>query len=91
LTLLGNLEELEGVLVNAGALAVARCKVIQNRALVRIGPGVPLEGDLATGRDSRVQLGVGGASVARDIGASKGVGGNESKVGSSVGPRDTVL
>jgi hypothetical protein len=46
------LEELEALLLSGRAVARALGKVVQNRSMVRLGPGVPLEGHVTAGGDS---------------------------------------
>ena len=46
------LEELEALLLSSAAVAIALGQVVQNGAVVRLGPGVPLELDGATSGDS---------------------------------------
>jgi hypothetical protein len=67
LTPLSNLEKPQRVLIDCGALAVARSKVVNDGALVRVGPGVPPQGDFAAGGNRGVELGVRRVSVANDI------------------------
>jgi hypothetical protein len=52
-----NLEELEGLLVDGGAVITSALgEVVDDGTVVRLGPGVPLELDLATSGD-RGELG----------------------------------
>lgn len=88
-TLLADLEELEGLLVDGLAAAgAAGGEVVEDGALVGLGPGVPLEEDAVTGGDTGVTLGVLGILVADDVGGSEGLGADEAVVGGSVGPTD---
>lgn len=45
------LEELEALLLSSAAVAIALGQVVQDRAVVRLGPGVPAEGDVAASLD----------------------------------------
>ncbi|CRK28558.1 hypothetical protein BN1723_014141, partial [Verticillium longisporum] len=86
---LGDLEELERGLVDGGAVtAAARGEVVDDGTLVGLGPGVPLEEDLATGGDDGGALGVGGAAVAGNVAGAEGGGGDEAVVKSGGGPAD---
>lgn len=77
-----DLEELEGGLVNglaAGGAAVG--EVVDHRTVVRLGPGVPLDGNLVTGLDNGMALGVGRVAVADDIGRGESIGSDKAVVG----------
>jgi len=84
---LGNLEELElGLVDRLAAGAAAASEVVDDRAVVRLGPGVPLDVDRVTGLDDRVTLGVRGRFVADDIGVRVVLGAHEAVVSVSGRP-----
>jgi len=57
---LANLEELKRVLVDGFAVSATTIwKIVNNRAPVALGPRIPLEGDIVTGSDDSIALGVG--------------------------------
>ncbi|KAI6754104.1 hypothetical protein HG530_013280 [Fusarium avenaceum] len=89
---LGDLEELEVGLVDLGAaIGTARSEVVDDGTLVRLGPGVPLDGDLLTGLDAGGLDSVLGALVADDVGVTEGGGLNEAVVGVGGEPSDELL
>lgn len=89
---LGDLEELEVGLVDLGAaIGTARSEVVDDGTLVRLGPGVPLDGDLLTGLDTGGLDGVLGALVADDVGVTEGGGLNEAVVGVGGEPSNELL
>jgi hypothetical protein len=91
-TSLGDLEELEVGLVDLGAATgTASSEVVDDGTLVRLGPGVPLDGDLLTGLDLGGLDGVLGALVADDVGVTEGGGLNEAVVGVGGEPSDELL
>ena len=55
------LEELEALLLSLGAVALALGKVVQDGAVVRLGPGVPGEGEVAASVD--LDRGLAGSSL----------------------------
>lgn len=75
-----NLDELKGLLVDGGAVIAAVGKVGDDGALVRVGPGGPLNVDVLTGSNSGVGLSVGSTLVADDVGVGVGRGGDEAVV-----------
>jgi hypothetical protein len=91
-TSLSNLEELEAGLVNLGtAIGTARSEVVDDGTLVRLGPGVPLDGDLLAGLDLGGLDSVLGAAVADDVGITEGRGLNETVVGVGGEPGGELL
>lgn len=91
LALLLDLEPLEGVLVGVGAVAAAVGEVVDDGAVVALGPCVPLQLNIGASSDGGALLGTGGAEVAADIIALELVGRDEAQVGGPVGPGDTAL
>ncbi|GJC98596.1 hypothetical protein ColKHC_07422 [Colletotrichum higginsianum] len=85
-TSLLDLEELERGLVDGGAVVTARGEVVDDGALVGLGPGVPEDLELVTGGNLGGQGSVLGVAVADDVGTSVGRGGDETVVGGAVGP-----
>lgn len=73
-TLLGDLEELEVGLGGAGAVSGALGEIVDERTLVRLGPGVPLDGDRLSGGDRDAGLSGSGGLVADDVGLTSSVG-----------------
>lgn len=89
--LLLDLDELERGLVHGGRV-VRRCKVVNNRAVVRLGPGVPGSSDRAASSDGGVvEHTVLGALVADDVGVRVGAGGDEAVVRRGGGPGNEVV
>ena len=77
-----DLEELERVLVDRLAAGGATaCEIVDDGALVGLGPCVPLNEDAVSGWYDGVALGVGGIPVANDVAGSKGLGTYEAVVG----------
>jgi hypothetical protein len=91
-TSLSDLEELQVGLVDLGAaIGTASSEVVDDGTLVRLRPGVPLDGDLLTGLDLGGLDGVLGALVADDVGVTEGGGLNEAVVGVLGEPSDELL
>lgn len=67
---LGDLEKLEGCLVDHGAVAIAVSHVGNDRAVVALGPVSPLQLDRATGLDLGGDRTRSGFLVANNVGAS---------------------
>lgn len=63
----GNLVEFQGGLVGGGAFAVAIREIVDDRAVMGLGPIGPLEFDGGAGGYSGVELSGGGAFVADDV------------------------
>lgn len=86
-TSLGDLEELESSLLNLVAASVtARGKVVNDGAVVRLGPGVPLNKDAVTRGNNDAALSVGRVLVADDVARGERLGANEAIVGVGSGP-----
>lgn len=86
---LANLEEFEGGLVDRGTTGItAAGEVVDDGAVVRIGPGVPLDVDGVTSSNLGEALGVLAALVADDVGVGEGVRGNEAKISGLGAPAD---
>lgn len=91
-TSLGDLEELEALLVDLGAaISTASSEVVDDGTLVRLGPGVPLDGDLLTGLNLGGLDSVLSTLVADDIGVTVGGGLDETVVGVLGEPGDELL
>ena len=63
-----------------GAVTVARSDVVDDGALVAVGPGVPVEGQLGASCDVGVEPGGGRALVAVDVVGAQGSGLDEPKI-----------
>jgi hypothetical protein len=91
-TSLVDLEELEGLLVDGLTTGrTTRGQHVNDRSLVALGPGVPLDVDLLTSLDLGVALGVLSIAVADDVARAEGIRGDETVVGSGGGPGDEGL
>lgn len=88
--LLGDLGPSKASLVDAGEVSADRSEVLGDGTVVRLGPGVPLQGDnIASGNSDSVADRL-GALVADDVGSAKGSGLNEAVVLVSSSPADSV-
>lgn len=85
-----DLEELEGSLVDGGAIPVAGREIIDDRAVVRFGPGVPFHHHSRSGSNSCAGFPVGGRLVADDITASVGIWSDKAEIGGGFCPADGV-
>ena len=89
---LGNLEELQGRLVDGCAVAVAGCQVRDDGAVVGFGPFGPVQVDEGTcGDGGGGFLCVGRVDGADDVGAVDGVAVDWAQVGVPGGPADGAL
>lgn len=77
---LGDLGPLEGGLVDGSEVARDSSDVVNDGAVVRLGPGVPLESDRATSSNAGSVGGGSSTLVADDVGGASGVGLNEAVV-----------
>lgn len=68
-----NLEELQCRLVNSFARVTTVCEVVNDRAMVCVGPGRPLEIDLVSCRYHGMTLGICCIKVTDDIRCSVGI------------------
>lgn len=66
-----DLVELEFGLVGGGTFAVTICKVINDRAMMRLWPTGPLKLDSPASSNGDIQLGWGGVIVADDVGPAE--------------------
>jgi hypothetical protein len=85
---LADLGKGERALVDRGKVARDGGQVVDDGAVVRVGPGVPLQGHRAAGGNGDGVANGRRALVADDVGAAKGVGGNEAVVLVGGGPAD---
>ena len=88
--LLGDLGPSEASLVDAGEVTADGGKVLGNGTVVRLGPGVPLQGDNITSSDSDGVADGTSALVADDIGSTEGVGLDEAVVLVSSSPANSI-
>jgi hypothetical protein len=88
--LLGDLGPSEASLVDAGEVAADGGEVLGDGTMVRLGPGVPLQGDNITSSNSDGVADGASALVADDIGSAKGVGLDETVVLVSSSPANSV-
>jgi hypothetical protein len=88
--LLGDLGPSKACLVDAGEVSADGSEVLSDGTVVRLGPGVPLQGDDITSSDGDSVADGSGALVADDIGSAKGSGLNEAVVLVSSSPADSV-
>lgn len=87
-TSLGDLEELEGGLVDLGAVAITVGHVSDDRAVVALGPLGPLQLNLTTGLNLGGDRTRGGLLVANNVRASVAAAVDEAEVGSLLSPSD---
>ena len=88
--LLCDLGPSEASLVDAGEVTADRGEVLGNWTVVRLGPGVPLQGDNITSSDSDGVADGTSALVADDIGSTEGVGLDEAVVLVSSSPANSI-
>lgn len=89
-TALADLEPLEGGLVDGRAVAVAAGEVVDDGAVVALGPLSPLQLNLSSGLDRSRELGVLGILVADDVGVGVAVGLDEAQVRGLLRPSDNI-
>jgi hypothetical protein len=89
-TSLIDLEELEGGLVDLGAVTLAVGHVGDDRAVVALGPLSPLQLDGTTGLDLCGDRTGAGLLVTDNVGARVAGGVDEAKVGGSLSPSDVL-
>ena len=87
-TCLIDLEEFESGFIDRRAISIAVRKVIDDRAVMRIRPGVPLHHNRSAGFDRSGELSIGGTPMADDVTAGEGTWSNKSKIGCSLSPAD---
>jgi hypothetical protein len=88
--LLSDLGPSKASLVDAGKVSADGSEVLGNGAVVRLGPGVPLQGDNITSSDGDSVADGSSALVADDIGRAKRSGLNKAVVLVSSSPADSV-
>lgn len=88
--LLGDLGPSKASLVDAGEVSADGSEVLSDGTVVRLGPGVPLQGDNIAGSNSDSVADRLGALVADDVGSAKCSGLNEAVVLVSSSPADSV-
>jgi hypothetical protein len=85
-----DLEELKGGLLDGAAVTVAAGKVVDDGADVRLGPGVPGDGDGVTSSNSGRVHSIGSTTVADNIRVLEGVGKDKAIVLDGGSPTDRV-
>lgn len=85
-----DLEELESCFIDSAAGAVAGGKVVDDRSLVRGGPGGPFHCYGAAGGDGGCCFGVGCGFVTDDVGSGVCGRGDEAEICCIFGPADGV-
>lgn len=82
-----DLEELKVSLLDSLTAGTAAAgEVVDDGAVMRVGPSVPLDEDLVAGRNDGMASSVGRVLVADDVAAVKGIGGDEAVVRVAGGP-----